>query len=90
MQHLNRALRTVVMISVSACSSILTTSVKGGLTSEFPSQQRVIISLRTGRQSCGMVGRTPLLTTANAACTAVMFWNGSIPVMSSHNTIPKL
>lgn len=89
-QHLNRAFRTVVKISVCAFSSILTTSVKCGLTSGLPSQQRVMISLRIGRQSMGMFGRTPLLTTANAACTAVMFWKGSIPVMSSHRTMPKL
>lgn len=90
MQHLKRAFRTVVMISISAFSSILTTSVKGGLTSGLASQHRVIISPRTGRQSFGTIGRTPLFTTAKAACTAVIFWNGSIPVMSSHRTIPKL
>lgn len=89
-QHLKRALRTVVMISVSALSSILTTSENGGLTSGLASQQRVIISPRTGKQSLGMIGRAPLLTTANAACTAVMFWKGSNPVTSSQRTIPKL
>lgn len=90
MQHLKRALRTVVIISISAFSSILTTSAKGGLTSGLASQHRVMISLRTGKQLPGMLGRTPLLTTANAACTAVMFWNGRCPVISSHRTIPKL
>ncbi|KAJ6956849.1 hypothetical protein NC653_038918 [Populus alba x Populus x berolinensis] len=84
MQHLKRALRTVVKISVSAFSSILTISAKGGRTSGLVSQQRVMISLSTGRQSFGITGLTPLLTTANAACTAVMFWKGSKPVMSSH------
>lgn len=90
MQHLKRALRTVVIISISAFSSILTTSAKGGLISGLASQHLFMISLRTGKQSWGTIGRTPLLTTANAACTAVMFWNGSIPVISSHRTIPKL
>lgn len=89
-QHRKRALRTVVNISVSAFSSILTTSVKGGLASGLASQHRVMISLRTGKQSFGTMGRTPLLTTANAACTAVMFWKGSIPVINSQRTIPKL
>uniref|UniRef100_A0A2P2LSA4 Serine/threonine-protein kinase HT1 n=1 Tax=Rhizophora mucronata TaxID=61149 RepID=A0A2P2LSA4_RHIMU len=39
MQHLKRALRTVVRISVSAFSSILTISVKGGRISGLASQQ---------------------------------------------------
>lgn len=90
MQHLKRAFLTVVMISVSAASSILTTSEKGGLTSGLGSQQRLMISARTGKQSFGIAGRTPLFTTAKAACTAVMFWKGSIPVISSHRTTPKL
>ena len=48
-------------------------------------------SLSTGRQSFGITGLTPLFTTANAACTAVMFWKGSKPVMSSQNyTHPPL
>lgn len=89
-QQRKRAFRTVVNISVSAFSSILTTSVKWGLASGLASQQRVMISVRTGKQSFGTMGRTPLLTTANAACTAVMFWKGSIPVISSQSTIPKL
>lgn len=89
-QHLKRAFRTVVIISFSAFSSILTTSGKGGRTSGFASQQRVMISVSAGRQSFGIIGLTPLFTTANAACTAVIFWNGSNPVMSSHMTMPKL
>ncbi|KAL9338556.1 hypothetical protein Peur_067571 [Populus x canadensis] len=48
-------------------------------------------SLSTGRQSFGITGLTLLFTTANAACTAVMFWKGSKPVMSSQNyTHPPL
>jgi hypothetical protein len=90
MQHLNRALRTVLVISISAISSILTTSLKVGRASGFGSQQRVMTSARAGRQSCGTVGRTPLFTTANAAWTAVMLAKGSMPVMSSHSTMPKL
>ncbi|KAL8130222.1 hypothetical protein V2J09_019377 [Rumex salicifolius] len=89
-QHLKSAFRLVVMISVSARSSILTTSENGGLTSGLASQQRVMISARIGRHSFGIPGRTPLFTTAKAACTAVMFWNGRNPVISSHRTIPKL
>uniref|UniRef100_A0A3Q7H8Y7 Uncharacterized protein n=1 Tax=Solanum lycopersicum TaxID=4081 RepID=A0A3Q7H8Y7_SOLLC len=94
MQHLKRAFLTVVRISISAASSILTTWEKGGLLSGFPSQQRVMISPSTGKQSLGMVGRTPLLTTAKAACTAVMFWKGSIPgrcwIISLQNTVKML
>lgn len=90
MQHLNLALRTVLVISISAISNILTTSLKVGRASGFASQQRVMTSARAGRQSCGTVGRTPLLTTANAAWTAVMLAKGSMPVTSSHNTMPKL
>jgi len=90
MQHRNRALRTVLRISISACSSILTTSVNGGRTSGFGSQHLVMISARVGRQSWGIAGRTPLFTTAKAACTAVMLAKGSMPVMSSHSTMPKL
>uniref|UniRef100_K3YKE9 Uncharacterized protein n=1 Tax=Setaria italica TaxID=4555 RepID=K3YKE9_SETIT len=90
MQQRKRALRTVVRTSDSTCSSIMTISVNGGRTSGFASQHLVMISPRAGRQSWGMVGRTPLFTTANAACTAVMFAKGTLPVTSSHRTMPKL
>ncbi|BAT04383.1 Os08g0224150 [Oryza sativa Japonica Group] len=90
MQHRKRALRTVLTTSISTCSSILTTSVNGGRASGFASQHLVMISARAGRQSWGMAGRTPLFTTANAACTAVMFAKGRFPVTSSHRTMPKL
>lgn len=89
-QHLNLALRMLFITSASARSSIITISVNGGRTSGFASQQRVNMLLSTGRQSVGIAGLTPLFTTANAACTAVMFWNGTFPVNSSHSTIPKL
>ena len=49
------------------------------------------MSLSTGRQSFGITGLTPLFTPANAACTAVMFWKGSKPVMSTQSfTHPPL
>ncbi|MFS7889969.1 hypothetical protein Hanom_Chr06g00493421 [Helianthus anomalus] len=67
MQHLNQALCTMGMILVSVCSSIQTTSVKGGLTYEFMSH-----NWNSGRQSCGTVGRAPLLTTTNAGWAAVV------------------
>jgi hypothetical protein len=86
----NLAWRTVVIISSLACSNILTTSIKLGRKSELASQQRDMISARAGGQSAGIGGRTPRFTTANAAWTAVMFWKGNKPVMSSHSTMPKL
>ena len=70
MQHLKCAFLILVMISVSAASSILTTWEKVGLLLVSESQQQVMISDKTSKQSMGIVGQTPLLTTAKAACTA--------------------